>query len=225
MRFLQITLSSPLQSWGERAKWDSRDTAKLPTKSGIIGLLGCCMGLERENRRLSELCSSLHMAVRVKKQGMVMTDFHTVQAPNGQRFPAAGGGLRGETIITPRQYLQDAVFDVFLWGDESVLDECNQAMLHPVWSPYLGRKSCVPSIPLLPVMIDAKDIDEAVRSTCDENDDAYQVEIEMLPDDVLRDDERVAIRHDNVVNASQNEYTNRKVRSSYIRSKEGTTCI
>lgn len=220
MRFLKMTLSGPLQSWGERAKWDSRDTAKLPTKSGIIGLLGCCMGISRGDSRLSSLCSVLHMAVRVRKPGLVMTDFHTVQAPNGQSFPAAGGGKRGETIITPRQYLQDAVFDVFLWGNEDVLDQCRDALLHPAWAPYLGRKSCVPALPITPVFLEADRIDSALLMDVMELGLSCAVEIEMMPEDVLREDERVSMRRDSIVDASRNEYSDRRVRSSFISVKE-----
>ena len=41
---LVLRLEGPLQSWGENAKWDFRDSSTMPTKSGIVGLLGCAMG-------------------------------------------------------------------------------------------------------------------------------------------------------------------------------------
>jgi CRISPR system Cascade subunit CasD len=45
---LFLRLEGPLQSWGERARWDVRDTAPEPTKSGVIGLLACALGLSAD---------------------------------------------------------------------------------------------------------------------------------------------------------------------------------
>ena len=47
MKLLLIRLEGALQSWGEWAKWDERDSGLMPTKSGVIGVLACCMGLKR----------------------------------------------------------------------------------------------------------------------------------------------------------------------------------
>ena len=77
---LVLRLEGVLQSWGERSKWDYRDSAILPTKSGIVGLLGCALGLERNDSRLAKLNHSLHMAVRADRQGTEMVDFHTVRS-------------------------------------------------------------------------------------------------------------------------------------------------
>ena len=41
---LFLRLEGPLQSWGERGHWAVRDTAPEPTKSGVVGLLGCALG-------------------------------------------------------------------------------------------------------------------------------------------------------------------------------------
>ena len=45
---LLLRLEGPLQSWGGRARWDVRDTGRIPTKSGIVGLLGCALDIGRE---------------------------------------------------------------------------------------------------------------------------------------------------------------------------------
>ena len=215
MKLLRLTLEGPLQSWGERSRWDARDTTAMPTKSAVIGLLGCCLGLPRESPELVMLDEALYFAVRCDKPGRVMTDFHTVQTGAGQgNFPNASGGTRsGDTILTPKQYLQDASFTVFLWGDGTWLDRCFQALLHPHWTPYLGRRSCVPSLPLIPEMIEAADVDAAVSEGAP---DGAAVEIERLPGDALRADERALRRRDSVVNASRNEYRYRGVRASRL---------
>lgn len=220
MKFLKLIFAAPLQSWGERAKWDARDTAKVPTKSGVIGMLGCCLGIQRESPELVYLCQQLHMAVRVETPGLLMTDFHTVQTGNAKGFPNAEGGSRsGDTIITPRQYLQDACFTLLLWGNEETLLRCSNALMHPVWVPYLGRKSCVPSKPLIPCWIEADTVDEAIEMDLAGNDTSYAVEIEMLPEDTLRKNERMLLRNDAIINASKNAYAMRKVRASYRNGK------
>lgn len=218
MKFIRLRFRGPLQSWGERSRWDSRDTAAMPTKSGVIGMIGCCMGIPREDDRLRTLNDALHIAVRADQPGRVMTDFHTVQAPDGQRMLNAEGKPRGATILTPKQYLQEAVFTVLIWGEATIMDQTYQAFLHPVWTPYLGRRSCVPSEPLIPVIIDAETVDEAIGRGADHT---ALVEIEKLPGDILRSDERLIHRPDSVVNASINVYKLRTVRASTLHMREG----
>ena len=129
----------------------------------------------------------------------------------------AEGKPRGETIITPKQYLQEAAFTVLVWGDSKAMDEAYHALLHPVWTPYLGRRSCVPSVPLLPTMMEAASVDDAIAIGA-ANDSL--VEIEKLPGDVLREDEHLVYRPDSIVNASLNEYQIRAVRASTLHVME-----
>jgi CRISPR system Cascade subunit CasD len=60
---LFLRLEGPLQSWGERARWSVRDTAPEPTKSGVVGLLGCALGI-KDDADLRELSEHLRMGVR-----------------------------------------------------------------------------------------------------------------------------------------------------------------
>lgn len=151
-KILLIRLEGPLQSWGERSKWDYRDIADFPTKSGVIGMIACAMGLERTDAQIGKLCEQLYMAVRADRKGEVITDFHTVTA---EKLLKANGEKRanGNTVISCRSYLQDASFLVALEGEDTVIEECSWALEHPKWSIYLGRKSCVPSVPVVGVVI------------------------------------------------------------------------
>lgn len=163
MKIMLLRLEGTLQSWGEPSRWDHRDSADMPTKSGVIGLLGCALGFPRGDERLRELAESLTMAVRADRMGVITTDFHTVQSRVG-KFSNAEGKPRGDTIITPREYIQDACYTVFLTGSDEWLSACEQALLHPVWVPSLGRRSCPPSRPLLPVITEVYEtLEEAVR--------------------------------------------------------------
>ncbi len=76
---LALRLEGVLQSWGDHAKWETRDSADFPSKSGVVGLLACAMGLERDNPGITTLSDSVQIAVRADRPGTRMLDFHTVQ--------------------------------------------------------------------------------------------------------------------------------------------------
>ncbi len=145
---LVLRLEGVLQSWGEHAKWNNRDSSVMPTKSGIIGLLGCALGWGREDKRFFTLSSQLRIVVRADRAGRLVSDFHTVSA---KKLMNAAGEPRqgGNTLVTNRYYLQDAYFTVFLVGEKDLLQKLEQALKEPKWPLYLGRKSCVPSRPIL----------------------------------------------------------------------------
>ena len=144
---LLFRLEGPLQSWGERSKWDYRDTADFPSKSGIVGLLSCALGLEREDPEIAELNRQLSVIVRADRTGELITDYHTVSTDmllNAEGKKRSGAG----TIVSHRGYLQDASFLVGVSGDRALLERLRGALDFPAWPVYLGRKSCVPSVPV-----------------------------------------------------------------------------
>ena len=231
MKLIKFTLSAPLQSWGEDARWDQRTTTAMPTKSALVGLLGCCLGLRRGDERLNHLNDRLSIAVRADCPGRIMTDFHTVQGPEGYFLNAEGKPRTGgNTIITPKQYLQDARFTVFIWGDEEVLESCYQAMLHPKWPVYLGRKSCIPSVPAIPQWLEAQTPEKAVACFTDEEKKrcmpVVNVEMDAAPDKLLNEGQRLITRHDLVRRADLNEYGVRWVCAYAVTSAGGgDSCI
>lgn len=192
---LLFRLEGILQSWGEHSKWDYRDTADFPSKSGIIGLLGCAMGLERENTHLGKISSSLHMSVRADRAGELITDFQTVSA---EVLYSASGKPRGgsNTFITYRNYLQDASFLVGLSGEKELLKELQDALQNPKWSIYLGRKSCVPSVPVVGYLTESyESLKQAMEKypLITRHDDIVVIEMECSYDEGrLRPDERTA---------------------------------
>jgi len=149
MTILILRLEGVLQSWGERSRWDFRDTNTMPTKSGVIGLISCAMGLSRGDKKIIELFDGLKMGVRADRNGMLLEDFHTVTGERKYLYNSEGKKRVGSpTILTPCQYIQDACFTLALSGDIIILEQIKDALLHPVWQTYLGRKSCVPSRPV-----------------------------------------------------------------------------
>ena len=159
---LVLRLEGPLQSWGENAKWDFRDSSTMPTKSGIVGLLGCAMGEERGSQVLVELAQSITVAVRADRPGAKFVDFQTVQ---GDPLMAATGKPKttGNTILSPHAYLQDASFTVFIDTTAEWQQRIVSALENPRWCMYLGRKNCVPSRPILADRMEAADLMEALK--------------------------------------------------------------
>ncbi len=49
--YVFLRLEGPLQAWGDNSKFVIRRTMEAPTKSGVIGLICCAMGLSRQARR------------------------------------------------------------------------------------------------------------------------------------------------------------------------------
>ena len=220
MKILSFQLRGVLQSWGESSRWDNRDTSAIPTKSAVIGMLGACLGYPRGDERLSLLSRKLRLAVRVDASGTVMTDYQTVQAPTSFIMNAQGSKRPGDTIVTPRQYLQDAAFTVYLHGDEAVLHQCEAALLQPVWVPYLGRKCCVPSVPVLPEMLNLQSLEEAVcgHQTSRMKQPDTVAQIEGL--DGLLTDEFVLTRKDELSPLGLRTFTERNVRVMRVKREE-----
>jgi CRISPR system Cascade subunit CasD len=129
---LFLRLEGPLQSWGERARWSVRDTAPEPTKSGIVGLLACALGLGSDDD-LHQLSRSIHLGVRCDRPGTRLVDYHTV-----------GGGYPYPTLLA---YLCDASFLAAIQSGPDLIAELAEAVQNPHWPIYLGRKSCPPARP------------------------------------------------------------------------------
>ncbi len=144
-----LRFEGALQSWGDHAKWETRDSGDFPSKSGVVGLLACAMGLERSAPEIVALSDSVQIAVRADRPGTRMLDFHTVQG-RPRLYTAAGARTPDKsTIVSSRWYLQDASFLVLIETDEPWRERICQALKAPQWPIYLGRKSCVPSRPVL----------------------------------------------------------------------------
>jgi CRISPR system Cascade subunit CasD len=177
MNTLFLRLEGPLQSWGVRSRWGQRDTTEAPTKSGLLGLLGCALGLPRDAAYLSTLSDALRLGIRVDRPGTPLRDYHTTGGGQysstihrgGSLFhddPYIGGVLspdvfkgrirvkvnattkEPETDVSERFYLADASFLAALQGDSDIVARCATAIQAPVWPVFLGRKSCVPTMPV-----------------------------------------------------------------------------
>lgn len=141
---LAVCLDAPMQSWGLRSRFQNRDTAHEPTKSGLVGILAAALGIARENTDEIQRLAQVRMGVRVDREGLVERDFHTVNnVPNTEEKDR-------KTVVSDRYYLADAVFLVVLeHPDRDKLERWHTALHQPHWPLYLGRKAFVPARPLV----------------------------------------------------------------------------
>jgi len=164
IRFLILRLDGPMQSWGTHTYEDYRPSNLFPTRSGLVGLLAACLGIERSDHvSLRALAQGIDITVRVdqkpwrpekeesnhygKKTPLKSTDYHTVlEARRANRDPK-----KGETIETRREYLFDGSFTVALAEKRGYFYSLDTIAAHlekPVYTPSLGRRSCPIARPL-----------------------------------------------------------------------------
>ena len=153
--YLILKLEGPLQAWGGHTFEDRRPSELFPTRSGLLGLLAACLGIDRtDGEKQQALATSLLFAVRVDSLPVKMIDYHTVKDARKEHQ-----GLKSnETIQTWREYLQDAKYSVAIWLTEQAtvsLDDLVGAISKPVYTPFLGRRSCPITRPLFAGRVDA----------------------------------------------------------------------
>lgn len=135
MGTLLLRFAGPMQSWGIDSNYGVRQTERQPSKSGIVGLLAAAQG--RLRGESVEDLSALRMGVRVDQEGTLQSDFQMVR------------GIK-DSYVTRRYYLSDAVFVVGIESDnEEMLRNIANAVQHPKFPLYLGRRAYVPAGPIV----------------------------------------------------------------------------
>jgi CRISPR system Cascade subunit CasD len=172
--YLLFRLYGPLAAWGDIAVGEYRPSFAHPSKSAIIGFLAAALGIRRdEEERQKSLAESCSFAVRVDSLGVLLRDYHTTQVP-----PARKGVVhytrRSElsaddlsTILSSRDYRCDAAYTVsitVLDGSQYTVQQLADALAKPVFTLYLGRKSCPVSLPLQPQVVTAATLCDALES-------------------------------------------------------------
>jgi len=158
MSTLVLRLAGPMQSWGTRSRFRQRDTEREPTKSGLLGLFSAALGRDR-SEPIADL-QQLTIGVRVNHEGTVKREFQTAMG-----VAQADGGVSNQPQLVTRYFLEDADFSVAVHGDTGTLSAVYHALYSPVWPLFLGRKSYVPSEPLVDSssMWDTDDIEDVLR--------------------------------------------------------------
>lgn len=160
-RFLILRLDGPMQAWGTHTYEDFRPSNLYPTRSGLLGLLAACLGIDRRDLvGQAQVAASVEFSVRIDSQverlgrkkpvdkpGVKLPDFHTVM---GAR--KVDGSANKFPVVSRREYLFDAAFTVAV-GEQAAahytLEQIANALRHPCYTPTLGRRACPPTRPLL----------------------------------------------------------------------------
>ncbi len=165
MSSLLLRLAGPAQSWGGAQLFPGTvHTERVPTRSGLLGLLACCLGAPRG--QWPHWLEDTRIWVRVDRPGDIRSDYQTV---NGVPEELAVHFLRsavaedpkvrismlsiktstgGAHNISRRRYLADGEFIVAVEHDDH-LDDLVQAVTRPRFMPFLGRKPFVPGFPFV----------------------------------------------------------------------------
>lgn len=168
-RYLALRFQGPLQSWGVDSQYSRRNTGLMPTKSAVAGMCCAAMGIARGSseeamflEKFAGMCMTaiaIPRAVERKLRDVGtgnlpmrrLQDYHTVQ--NTRK---AEGGLK-DCHITYRQFLTDASFGVVLQGNAPLVEQIAGALADPKWGLWLGRKTCIPSAPVLAGLCGSRD--------------------------------------------------------------------
>lgn len=157
---LVFTLAASLGSMGELAGHERRGTLAWPGRSAILGLLGAALGVRRHDAAGFAALDPIRMAVAVYDDGAPLRDYHTaatvpssvVRRPDTRAAALRAAGREANTIITLRDYRVGPLYAVALWG--APLEPLAEALRRPVFTLYLGRKSCPLSAPPGPRIVD-----------------------------------------------------------------------
>ena len=176
---LILHLSSPMQSWGSSSRFEHRGAGPAPSKSSICGMICAAIGAARQSPLAREIIEAFHrirMTSVCINTGPILCDYHTVQ---GTR--KANGSIDNKTAVQSyRHYWHDSRFIVLLNSkDEPLLRRMRQALLDPQWGIWLGRKSCIPSEPLIQEdIMPAADAQEHALHHIPENQRELFIEVE-----------------------------------------------
>jgi CRISPR system Cascade subunit CasD len=172
--FLIFRLWGPMASWGEIAVGERRGSWPRPSRSGVLGLVAAALGIERADTDAhGRLEAELGFAVRVDHPGKPLRDYHTAQSPSqrrGVRWATRRDELRTgndiNTILSERGYYLEMDAAVVLWARlpelAHPLTEIAARLAEPVFTLYLGRKSCPLAIPLAPQIFEAGSLHTAL---------------------------------------------------------------
>ena len=117
-------------------------------------MIGAAMGIERFSEELNELYNAIDMRYKTIHAGNVTTEFCIIGPANEDDFlyDICGKPVRDEKKnkgIKEVEYLQDYEFLVYIKASDDLLKKIYHAFQNPVYEPYLGRRVCHPSVPIV----------------------------------------------------------------------------
>lgn len=177
MRCLMFHIGGAMGSWGTAFTGTYRTSDLHPTKSAMIGIISAALGLDRgdvEGQRF--LFTDYDYVVSCADGAERIADYHTVGAariPSKQEV-IVGGYRRHElkrdgqnTILSRREYVCNGYFTVFVIPHDDArvpLETLRDAMIRPRYVLYLGRKSCPPSFPMCPEVVETDSLKDLITT-------------------------------------------------------------
>jgi CRISPR system Cascade subunit CasD len=165
MDALILRFDAPLMSFGGVMVDQHNVTDRFPGLSLFAGLLANALGWRHgDGERIGRLQERLLLASRWDISGEHLEDYHTVDlgqpkmrekgwTTRGEPEHRGGGDATSGTHIRHRHYWANGVLTsalAVLDADETpTLDEIEAALKRPARPLFLGRKTCLPSAPIL----------------------------------------------------------------------------
>ena len=160
-RWLVIRLEAPLLAFGGVAVDQVGPVRDFPATSMLTGLIGNAFGWDWTDYAAHQAIQDrLVYAVRLEREGTLLTDTQNAQlakTDKGWTTHGAPEGRDGASYGAPhrrqRDYFADLSVRVVLRFEPEektpTLDALAEALDRPARPLFLGRKSCLPSVPLL----------------------------------------------------------------------------
>ena len=176
MDYLIFRLYGPLASWGEAAVGPTRPSATYPGRSAVLGLLAAALGIDRHDESAqASLRDSVTIAVKQHSAGVLVRDYHTAQVPghsakvthHTRRDELSEPRERLHTILSTREYRCDGLWAVAVSVTDDApwsLEALAAALKRPKFHLYMGRKSCPLAAPLIPRVVAAAGVREALST-------------------------------------------------------------
>ena len=160
-RWLELRLDAPLMAFGGVAIDQAGPTRDFPAASMLTGLIGNALGWHwSDGDRHQTLQDRLVFASRCDREGTLLTDIQNAQlAKNDKGWTTHGEpeGRDGASFAAPhrraRDYLADAMTRVVLRlnpaSEPPTLNDVANAFDRPARPLYIGRKPCLPALPIV----------------------------------------------------------------------------
>lgn len=180
MQVLLLRFDAPLLSFGAPIVDNRGVIQPYPALSMVTGLLGNALGYDySDTQALQRLQERLRYASRQDRRGTRMRDYQTVDlgqgfmrddhawTTRGHPEKRKGGSASTGTHIRLRDYWADALHTVALTLDpaeeEPSLKDLQTALDRPERPLFIGRKTCLPSAPLVLGIIRTDSLLDALR--------------------------------------------------------------
>ena len=161
MKTIMLHLCAPLQSYGFKDYFEYRKTCLEPTKSAIAGMIACAGGIPRKDPRIKEIEQSITIKTKAYELPRFLGDLREKTTPPTiiRDYQIARGTdenpiwqeekkKRKTPLVITKEYIADTYFRIWVTGEDKTMKKYALWLDDPKWPLYLGRKCCIPSIPI-----------------------------------------------------------------------------